>query len=41
MWLAKETSTCGIRAVLEKMSLQLMEEADALETERAVLSMGF
>ena len=37
--LARGLSTGGIRAALEKMSLHLMEEAEALEKETAVLAM--
>jgi hypothetical protein len=36
MWLATETSARGIRGALEKMSLQLVEEAEALEKERGL-----
>jgi hypothetical protein len=31
-----KTYTCGIRTALEKMVLQLMEEADAVEKEKAL-----
>jgi hypothetical protein len=35
-WLMTKTYTCGIRTALEKMVLQLMEEADAVEKEKAL-----
>ena len=37
--LARETSGRGICTALAKMSLQLMEEAEALEKETAALAM--
>jgi hypothetical protein len=35
-WLMTKTYTSGIRTALEKMILQLMEEADAVEKEKAL-----
>jgi hypothetical protein len=37
-WLARRRSARGIRGALETMSLQLMEDAEALEREAAALS---
>jgi hypothetical protein len=37
MWLAINVSDSGVRSALEKMSFNLMEEACALERERAGL----
>jgi hypothetical protein len=37
MWLATKISNSGVRSALERMSFDLMEEACALERERAVL----
>jgi hypothetical protein len=36
MWLSTTTANDGLRAALEKMSLDLMDEASAIAKERAL-----
>jgi hypothetical protein len=36
MWLLKKSSSCNVRDTLEKLSLDLMEEANATEREFAL-----
>jgi hypothetical protein len=40
MWLSATVSDSAVRAALEKMSMDLMQEATALENERTIVPEG-